>query len=205
MGLFPKGFDYFDLFEAQVEELMNTVEVLKDMKESGQTKKEARKLRDIEHKADCVAHEIFLHLNKTFITPIDREDIALLAHGLDDIIDEIEKVVNRLDIYKISPIPSEIFKCYELIEKAVIEVSKAVKKLRDPKKRDEIRKHCEIINFIENEADDLEHHIIGKLFDEEKDPILIMKLKEIYDSLERVTDRCEDVANAIETIVAKNY
>jgi predicted phosphate transport protein (TIGR00153 family) len=203
--LFPKSFDFFSLFEAQVQELMNAVEVLKDLKENGNIKKEARRMKEIEHKADGIAHEILYMLNKTFITPIEREDIAQIAHDLDDIIDELERAINRMYIYHIDPIPSEIYQCIELIEKASVEVSEGIRALRDPKKREDIRKSCELINFIENEADDLTRHIISRLFEQEKNPITIIKLKEIYDALESVTDRCEDVANVMETIIVKNY
>lgn len=203
--LFPKSFDFFDLFEEQTAQLIRAVECLRDLKEDCDLKKHSRKIKEIEHDADGIAHKILSSLNKTFITPIDREDINLLAHNIDDVIDEIERTVNRMNIYKIDPIPSEIFQIMELIYKASQEVAKGIRELRDPKKRDQVLKYCEIINFIENEADDILRYIISKLFDEEKDPIMIIKLKEIYESLESVTDRCEDVANVLETIVVKNY
>jgi uncharacterized protein len=202
---FPKSFDFFNLFEAQVNQLLLAVEVLKDLKDNGELKKEARRMKDIEHNADGIAHEILSTLNKTFITPIDREDITELARGLDDIIDELERAVNRMYLYKIDPIPSEILQFFELIEKGAIEVSKGIKQLREPKQRESIQKYCEIINFIENQGDDLLRHMTVQLFDQEKDAIKIIKLKEIYDALESVTDRCEDVANVLETIVVKNY
>lgn len=204
MRFFPKNFDFFKLFEAQAQELREATTILKDLEDDSDIKKQARKMKEIEHRADNLTHDIFDTLNKTFITPIDREDITLLASGMDTIIDELERAIGRLCLYQINPIPLEIFQYCNLIEKIIQEVYGAIFHLRNPKKWPEVIKHCEIINLLENQGDDLNRHTLGKLLNQEENPILIIKLKEIYETLEAVSDRCEDVANVLETIIIKH-
>ena len=205
MRLFPHNVDFFKLFDAQAEQLQNAVRVFRALEKDGNLLKQARKLKRIEHDADSATHEIIRTLNQTFITPIDREDITLLASHLDDIVDELDRAISRLCIYEIDPLPKEIFRYGYLAEKAILEVVRAIREMRSSKNQAKVLKHCEIANAIENKSDEWHRRTLAQLFSYEKDPIKIMKLREIYEALENVTDRCEDAANVLETIVIKNF
>lgn len=204
MGLFPRTIDFFKFFELQAEQLEAAAKIIDQIDSGSNMKKESSKMKKVEHAADNITHEIFSSLNQTFITPLDREDITSLAGHMDDVIDELDRSINRLSIYKIDPIPREINQYFQLISRSIFEISKAIKELRHHKNRAKLLKHCEITNFIENEADELHRITLARLFEDEKDAIKIIKLKEIYDSLENVTDRAEDAANVLEAIVIKN-
>jgi len=204
MKLFPQTTDFFELFEQQANLLQKAVGILSDLEESDNAKKQAIRLKKLEHEADNIIHEIMNKLNTCFITPIDREDIAKLASDLDDIIDVMDMAVARIDIYKIDPIPKEAFLYIHIAEKAIKQVIAAVRELGKNKNQSKLLKHCEFVNFVENEADDLHRHTLRELFTKETDPLQIIKIKELYEILEHITDRCEDAANTIETIVVKN-
>lgn len=205
MQFFPKNIDFFRLFERQTEQLANANQILQSIDGGGQLPEAAKKMHAIEEAADQVTHEIFRTLNQTFITPIDREDIVVLASRLDDIIDVMDRALNRMVLYHVKSDTREISQYIHLLDKIIGEVRKAVPELKKSQKGHvHILKHCEIINFIENEIDEHNRHTIGELVNGEHDPVEIIKLKEIYETLERVADRCEDVANALETIVIKN-
>lgn len=204
MGFFPKIEDFFILFDKQANELKNAVKLINTIENDGDIKKNARKMKQIEHQADDVTHEIIKKLNSTFITPFDREDIAALASSMDDVLDELERAVNRMYIYNVDPQKKEICKYYHIIEKAIDQVSKGIKELRNRKNHEKLLKHSEIVNLLENQADDLHRDTLMNLFSTEKDPIMVIKLREIYDAFEAVTDRCEDVANCFETLVIKH-
>lgn len=204
MGLFPKNIDFFKLFDAQVDEFENIIKIVRALKKDDDVKKHSKSLKKIEHRVDEATHNVIRTLNQTFITPIDREDIKLLADQLDNIVDELDRAVCRMYIYKINPLPAVIHKYGAFIEKALIEVSGAVKKMKNKKSLDLVLKHLEKINYIENRTDVLHRRTLKYLFEEEKDPIMIVKLREIYESLENVVDCCEDVSNVLETIIVKN-
>lgn len=204
MRIFPRNIDFFKLFDAQAVELYNSVKLIKSLKADSDIEKKSKQMKKIEQKADDITHEIIKGLNLTFITPIDREDISMLAGQLDNVIDELERAINRLFIYKIKPIPKEIFLYIDLVEEAISEVAKGIKELSNPKYQKKLLEHCEMVNVIENKADELHRKTLGKLFAEEKDPIQIIKMREIYESFEGVSDFCEAVANDLETIVIKN-
>lgn len=204
MIFFPKNVDFFNRFEAQIEKLQETATLLESLEASSNLKATARDMKRIEKEADALIRDVLEALNKTFITPIDREDITELASALDDVVDTAERFTSRLEIYQISPLPRELFQYLRFLGKAIDEVNEAVRELRDPKRRAHVLKHCEVINLLENQLDDLHRHTLRDLFAEEKDPIILMKRKEIYEILEDLADRCEDVANVLETIVVKN-
>ncbi len=204
MKFFPQSTDFFALFEKQATLMQKAVDVLADLETNNDAHKQSIKIKKIEHEADDVIHEVMNKLNKTFITPLDREDIAELASELDDVIDVMDMAVARIYIYNIDPIPKPAFLYIHIAEKAIKQVIAAVRELGKNKNQAKLLKHCEFVNFIENEADDLHRHTLGELFKNETDPITIMKIKELYEILEHVTDRCEDAANTIETIVVKN-
>lgn len=204
MRFFPKTEDFFALFEKQAVELNNASKLIMTLEHDNDIRKKAHKMKQIEHQGDEVTHEIIKTLNTTFITPFDREDITALSSHLDDVLDELERAVNRIYIYDVDPTMIEINRYCRLIEKSIEQVVKAIKELRNSKDHNKLLKHCEIVNLIENQADDLHRDNLQNLFLNEKDPIKIMKLREIFEAFESVTDRLEDIANNIESVVIKH-
>ena len=158
-------------------------------------------VREVEHKCDFLTHEIIQRLNKTFVTPIDREDIHSLARALDDVMDAIDDVAALIPLYRIQKIRAGGRELTQLITAQTGAVRLAVESLE---KRTNVMQHAVEINRLENDADRLHKTAVGRLFDEEQDPIAVMKWKEIFDLLERATDRCEDVANLLENVVVKH-
>lgn len=158
-------------------------------------------IKNLEHLGDQMTHDLFTRLNKTFITPIDREDIHELASKLDDVLDMIDAVASRMLIYKIDKPTEEAVHLAELIHSSVRVLVKALAVLE---KSDHILDHCNEINRLENEGDRISRLAIARLFDEGEDPFYVIKWKEIYEVLEMAIDKCEDVANVIEGVVVKN-
>jgi predicted phosphate transport protein (TIGR00153 family) len=163
----------------------------------------AAKIEDLEHKNDQTTHKIFIELSKNFITPFDREDIHYLASALDDIADYIHATSKKIVFYKVNPNDMGIQKMAELIEQSCAEVVKAVYALRDMKSIHEISASLVKINSIENQADDVYDLSIERLFNTEPDAKEVIKKREIYMVMETATDKCEDVANVIESIIVK--
>ena len=158
----------------------------------------------MEHVGDSVTHEIFTALSTNFITPFDREDIQYLASSLDDIADYIDGSAKRLVLYKIDEYSQPMRQMAEIIFKSAVEIKAAVGELKSLENKLRIREALVRINSLENHADDIFDGAIANLFEEEKDAIKIIKLKEILSNMETATDKCEDVANVIETILIKN-
>ncbi|MGZ4809999.1 MAG: DUF47 domain-containing protein, partial [Thermoanaerobaculia bacterium] len=158
-------------------------------------------IKDVEHKCDFLAHEIIQRLNKTFVTPIDREDIHAMARTLDDVIDAIDDAAALVPLYRINTMRSGARELAAVITAQTEQVRLAVEALETRKR---VLDYAVEINRLENEADRLHKRAVGQLFDEERDPILVMKWKEIFDLLENATDRSEDVANLLENIVVKH-
>ena len=161
----------------------------------------AEDVREVEHKCDFLTHEIIQRLNKTFVTPIDREDIHSMARALDDVMDAIDDVAALIPLYRIQKIRPGGRELTKVITEQTGAVRLAVESLE---KRTNVMQHAVEINRLENEADRLHKTAVGQLFDEEHDPIAVLKWKEIFDLLERATDRCEDVANLLENVVVKH-
>jgi predicted phosphate transport protein (TIGR00153 family) len=159
------------------------------------------KIKEIEHRGDDMTHRLLIKLNQTFITPFDREDIHLLASALDDVLDFINGASDRLLTYKITqPSPSAQVLA-GIILKQTEELKKAVSQLN---KNHHLLEHCVEVNRLENEADQVCREAIGRLFDGEYDPITLIKLKELLEILEDASDRAEDAANVLESVVLKN-
>jgi uncharacterized protein len=204
--LAPKEKKFFPMFERATENLVNCSKFLVQLLNTND--KELRKqltkeIENSEHIGDNITHEIFNELSATFITPFDREDITQLTSVMDDINDYIHGSTKRIELYKIEVITPEMQKLGELIEKAVIELNVAVQGLRNINDAGKIKEALVRINSIENHADDIFDSAIGKLFDEEKDPIKLIKYKEVLQGLEVATDKCEDAADVIKTILIK--
>ena len=156
---------------------------------------------DLEHAGDTLTHDLVRKINTTFVTPMDREDIYALASRLDDVLDLIEAVSDRLILYKIKAPTEGARQLAEIIVKSAEATDKAVRCLRDLSPF--YHKHCVEVNRLENEADRIYKSLVADLFESE-DPVAIFKWKELYETMEAVTDRCEDVVNVIEGIALKN-
>lgn len=160
----------------------------------------AGEIKTLEHKADTLTHQIITKLNQTFITPFDREDIHTLSSRLDDILDLMDATTMRIVIYKIRVLPPGAQELGRVLAAQVREITAALALLQHP---DGILRHCIEINRLEDDADRIARASIGMLFENESNPIALIKQKELYEVLELATDKCEDVANVIETIVLK--
>lgn len=207
-SLLPKDEKFFTFFEKDVQNLLAAARIFKElMSPAISTAQRAEKIKlieDHEHKGDEITHQIFSELGTTFITPFDREDIHALASKLDDILDYIQGAATRIVLYRVETISPEQEMLARMIHDSVLELSRAMPLLKDFKDTEKIRENLVRINSIENEADDLFERAIADLFDTCKDPIMLIKSKELLVSLETATDKCEDAANAIESIVVKN-
>ena len=205
--LAPKEKKFFPMFEKATANIVETSKVLVEMVNASSMEKRKeliKKIEELEHIGDQITHEIFDHLGRTFITPFDREDIHELASVIDDIIDFIHGASKRIDLYKVNELPSEVKILADLCLKGSIELDIAIKELKNLKNLDKINEACVRINSIENHADDIYNMYIAKLFDEEKDPVKIIKFKEIISALEVATDKCEDAADVVKSIVVKH-
>jgi predicted phosphate transport protein (TIGR00153 family) len=204
--LLPKGDQFFELFTANVKNIKEAATDLRKLLDaSGVSERKIliTRIEDAEHRGDQITHDIFADLSTTFITPIDREDIHALASELDDILDLIEDVAVKTMLYKINEFPSEFRDLTDTLLKAVEELSIAVPLLNNMKNVTEIHRACEHVNTCENAADDIYHNAIARLFQEQKDPIQLIKLKEVLSDIEESIDKCEHVANLIEGVVLK--
>lgn len=162
-----------------------------------------REIEHIEHVGDDITHEIFKELCKKLITPYDREDIHRLASAIDDVLDNIHDSSKRLELYKVAVITNDIIKLAELIQTSTGELRSAIFELKNMRKMRDITDSLIRINRMENEADDIFETAVANLFENEKDAIQIIKVKEVLSSLENATDKCEDAANIIESIILK--
>ncbi len=207
-SLMPKDDKFFKYFGRDVENLRAAAAVFRDLMSNAITKEERaqkiRKIEEFEHHGDEITHQIFSELGTTFITPLDREDIHALASKLDDILDYIHGAAGRIVLYRVETISPEQEKLARMIYDQVQELHTVVTNLHDHTKGENFRESLVRINSIENEADDLFERAIANLFDTCKDPILLIKTKELLVSLETATDQCEDAANVLESILVKN-
>jgi uncharacterized protein len=201
-NLIPREVRFFDLFDQQSEHITKAATLLHEMVHNfADARAKMHLIKEVEHEGDHVTHEIVKRLNTTFITPIDREDIHDLATRLDDVLDYIEAASERLVVYRIKEPTSACRAMAEVIVKIAAAMNHALKCLRtmDPG----FHAHAVEVNRLENTADNLLRDSLAALFQEQGDPIEVIKWKEIYETMEIVTDRCEDVANTIEGIILK--
>jgi predicted phosphate transport protein (TIGR00153 family) len=202
----PKDRIFYTLFESVVDTVHKMSTVLQEMVYESDEDKRASilsQIENLEHKNDDMTHNIFTELGRNFITPFDREDIHQLATALDDIADYIYASAKKINFYKINPNDTGIHKMTELIVQGSIEIKKAVHGLRDMKNLREMTEALVKINSIENQADDIFDMSIEMLFNNENDFKEVIKKREIYQVLEIATDKCEDAANVIESIIIK--
>ena len=198
----PREEAFFRLFQESSKNVIEASGLLKDLMEDYQsTSEKIGKIKDIEHKGDEITHEIVRRLNRTFITPLDREDIHDLTSALDDILDEIDAVADLFLIYKIPQPTESAVALSNTLHQASITVGKGIDLLAEGGLQE--NQFTIEVNRLENEADRISRTAISTLFEIEKDPITIIKWKEIYENFEKGTDCCEDVANILERIALK--
>jgi len=200
----PTEFNFFDLFERMGVLAVEAAACLRKIAEDGGVDENAlSRMRQIEHKADDTTHAVIEQLNKTFITPFDREDIHRLASEMDDIIDMMTTITNRLRVYQISEANPMLVSFAKLIEESVHAVLCAVRGMRERKHARSVSDFCVEVNRLENVGDEMRDSALAELFRREKDPIAVIKWKDIYQDAETVLDICEDVAHVIDTILVK--
>ncbi len=201
----PREEGFFDLFEQSAQNMVKTAQELKRMVNTCKdTKRSAAEIAELEHQGDNITHQIIAQLHRTFVTPLDREDIVLLAHSLDDVTDLIHSAADAMFIYKIECPAPRAMELADIIVQAAIEVEKAIPQLRHPKELKNIFPRCVEINRLENMADIVFRSAMGELFDDSTDIAQIIKWREIYQYMEAATDRCEDVANVLEGVALKH-
>jgi uncharacterized protein len=200
--LIPKDDSFFAMFSAMSDNLIGGARTLVDLFANYQdVEKKIEQIHRIEREGDELTHAILTKLNQTFITPFDREDIHELASKLDDVLDFVNAAGARIVMYRITTPPPAAGELAAIILKQCQELQKAVSLMQ---KNGDILSHCVEINRLENEADLVAQQAIANLFEREKDPINLIKIKELLEFLERATDKAEDVANVLETVVLKN-
>ena len=205
MRIFPKEIDFFEIFERAATNLTKATSLLVSLMENfDNIEARAKEIYEVEQDGDMLTHDIMKKLNRTFITPIDREDIHALASSMDDILDLVWGGVDRLVVFKIEKPTKEAVEIAKDLQQTTAVVQKTIKELK-AKNYSHVQEHCIEINRLENRIDRIFRDALGKLFDDFKDdPMLVIKWKEIYEHLEDASDRCEDVANVLEGIVLKN-
>ncbi len=202
--LFPKEVDFFAGFERAGRNIIDASTILVELFETFENiDKHVARIRDIEHDNDDVTHETMKQLGKTFVTPIDREDIHMLASSLDDVLDFLWAAGDRVALFKVTAGRPGATALAKSLKENTIVVHRAMQELRR-KKYAAAMDSCIEINRLENEADRIFREAIANLFTKETDPILIIKWKEILEHLEIATDKCEDVANTIESVILKH-
>jgi len=200
--LIPREEKFYSDFVSMADQLKIGAQLLAEMFATDPPRADkAHEIKEVEHKCDFLTHEIIQRLNKTFVTPIDREDIHAMARTLDDVIDAIDDAAALVPLYRISTMRSGARDLAGVIIAQTEEIKLALEALETKRG---LLEHAVEINRLENEADRLHMAAMSQLFDEEHDPMLVMKWKEIFDVLEAATDRCEDVANLVENIVVKH-
>jgi len=201
---FPRDFNFFKLFEKQISCAVDAARFFKEVvSRDGVNEDTLSKMGEIEHQADDVAHTIIEQLNKTFITPIDREDIHALAMEIDDIVDMLNTIVSRMRIYNITGVDKNLVEFAEVIEQSVQAVARAIGGLRDIKNVKVVFDACVEVNRLENVGDTMRDKMLMELFATVKDPIAVIKWKDIYVDAETVLDVCEDVAHVVDSIMVK--
>ena len=199
--LIPREERFFDDFVALAEQIRVGAGMLKDMLVPDHPIwDKADEIKEVEHKCDFLTHEIIQRLHRTFVTPLDREDIHTLARTLDDVMDAIDATAAIVRLYQIERVRPE---ARELAQLVLTSAEQVVIAMRALETRTGVATPAVEINRLENEADRKHQEAVMLLFDEETDPILVMKWKEALDFLEEATDRCEDVANVLEGVIVK--
>jgi predicted phosphate transport protein (TIGR00153 family) len=205
LAFIPKESKFFQLFEESAENILKAAEELLEMLTTWEfVDSRVAEITELEHKGDTITHQIISLLHRTFVTPFDREDIALLAHTMDDIMDFIHSAADAMFIYKIDQPTGRAKELAGIIVKGAVEVQKAVSGLRHRKELKNIMAGCVELNRLENMADRVYRAAMAELFENTSDIALLIKWREIYEHLESATDRAEDVANVLEGVALKH-
>src|SRR6266540_5777567 len=200
--LIPREERFYDDFTAMALQIRHGAELLDEMMAPERPIwDKADEIKEVEHKCDFLTHEIIQRLNRTFVTPLDREDIHALARSLDDVMDSIDASAALVRLYRLDTVRFGARELARIITTSTEQVSLALGAME---KRKGLLAHAVEINRLENEADRIHSQAVSRLFDEERDPLTVMKWKEALDFLEDATDRCEDVANVLEGVMVKN-
>jgi len=201
-SLFPREEDFFVLFRKQAALVRKGCDLLHEMMESfDRLEERARELKDVEHAGDLATHEIFERLNRTFITPLEREDIHSLASNLDDVLDAVEAIGSRIVLFNVGKPTAEALRLAKILTQCGIQIEQAVESLKNMRN---LTTFTVEINRLENEADTISRNATADLFSGRHELLDVLRWKEIYGRLEGASDKCEDVANAIESIVVKS-
>jgi predicted phosphate transport protein (TIGR00153 family) len=202
----PRDMEFYDLFEEETKNLVVAAEKLVDFFENYENVEEkAKELKDLEHRGDIITHEIIARVHRSFVTPIDREDITLLAHSLDDVMDFMEAAGRTAWLYHIAQPTERARELARIVVKMANKLNEVVPRLRRRDQFTWILKQCVDINTLENDADEVQHAALAELFEVcSTDTCEVIKWREIYGHLESATDRGEDVANVLEGIVLKH-
>lgn len=203
MNLLPREEKFFALFLKQVKIISMAARLLMDGTRAGNSElwNSNAKITHLEREGDEIIHDVFQRLNQTFITPIDPEDIHSIASRLDDVLDGIEDAAHRITAYRLEPIPPTVLKLCEIVYDCSVTFQTAFEALSESKP---FLESCIEINRLEDSADQLMRQAVADLFRTEKDPIALIKLREVYDVLEETIDRCEDVADVLQNVQVKN-
>lgn len=205
INFMPKEVKFFDYLNLQAENIVKTADCFKTAVKKGSFDEETvKKIKNLEHEGDTLSHEIVDMLNRTFITPIDREDIYALANTLDDIVDMINSMSNRIKLYKLDTNDEHMIQFADTIDQSAQALTNAVKHMHDTKRARRVLDYCIEVNRLENMGDQIREKAISHLFETEKDPIMVIKWKEIYEVAEGTLDTCEHVAKVIEAILVKH-
>jgi len=202
--LLPRDERFFDLFIAVAERTVEAAGLLTEMLQADENHRGrlVDSIKRLEHEADQLTHEVVTRLDRSFITPLDREDIHALASGLDDVMDLIDGLARRAKIFHVGEAPTGAILLAEVVKQASEQILIAVKGLHTNKNG--VLPACVIVKRLEEEGDSLYHEWLAKLFDGSPDPMMVIKWKEIYDNLEKTLDCAEDAANVLESISIKH-
>ena len=203
MRLLPRNEEFFDLFTDVANRNKEAAQHLRDLFDAAPDRRTpiVEAIKKLEHEADQATHEVVNRLDRTFITPLDREDIHQLASDLDDVMDAMDGTARRAQIFRLGVAPQGVKRLAEVIQRMVGVLAEAVGRL---KKGDDVMRFCVEAKQLEEEGDAIYHEALGQMFEKERDAIEIIKWKEIYDNLENTLDQAEDVANVVESITIKH-
>jgi predicted phosphate transport protein (TIGR00153 family) len=203
-SLFPREKNFFILFEQSAQNAVKIAQQLKDMLQTWENIKErVGVITSLEHEGDAITHQIIAQLHRTFVTPFDREDIALLAYSLDDITDFIHSAADAMLLYRVECPTDKAKELADIAVQAVVEVEKAMAEIHERIDRDKLLKRCVEINRLENVGDSVYRSALAELFVSSTDHTYLIKWREIYEHIETAIDRCEDVANVLEGVALK--
>ena len=201
----PREEVFFPLFEESASNVVKAAQRLKELVNNWQdVEQKVNEITELEHQGDTITHKIVAQLHRTFVTPFDREDIAQLAHILDDVIDFIHAASDAMLLYKVDSPSERVKELADIIVQGAVEIEKAMPQLRHRRELKQILKRCVELNRLENAADTVYRSALVELFSDAKDMARVIQWREIYQHMESATDRCEDVANILEGIAIKH-